>query len=97
MLRVLCVEAELDRNKQDLPPPTFKDHSVALGCGVNSTSVTKTKLIPEPLGNSKDRSAALNIWWVDLAQVVVSQLHMLRIPGSIPATHTNVGTVGTVL
>ena len=55
------MEAKLDRNKQDLPPPLFKDCSAALGRGVNSTSVTKTKLIPEPRGNSKDRSAALNI------------------------------------
>ena len=35
--------------------------------------------------------------WVALAQVVVLQLHILRLPGSIPATHTNVGTGGTVL
>ena len=42
-------------------PHPSKDHSRALGRGVNSTSVKKAKLIPEPWGNSKDCSAALNI------------------------------------
>ena len=58
-LITLCVGAVSDGLERVLPPPPFKDRSAALGCGDDSTSVTKTERIPEPLGNFKDRSAAL--------------------------------------
>ena len=47
----VCVGAASDGLERVLPPPPSKDHSAALGRGDNSTSVTKTKLIPEPRGN----------------------------------------------
>ena len=59
-LITVCVGAASDGLERVLRPPPSRDRNAALGHGDNSTSVTKTELIPEPWGNSKGRSAALN-------------------------------------
>ena len=54
-------------------------------------------ILQTQLNNCEFYETGKDFLWGGFSSCLMSQLHMLRIPGSIPATHPRVGTGGTVL